>query len=94
MQRGLQLVQSVGTLEHWRDVGVTVVRVPEPVHDVALASFAIGSDAVVAVYFGGRYEVTVKYTAFIELHSRPVQARLDFAPLVKVRRRTPRHCSL
>ena len=89
MQRGLQLVQSVGTVEHRRDVGVTIVRVPEAVHDLALGSFSVGSDVVVAVHFGGRYEVTCKYTAFVELHSRPVQARLNLAPLAKVRRRTP-----
>jgi hypothetical protein len=83
--RGLQLIQTLGSVKRFDDVGVVAIRVPEPVHYTSLFSFSVGADVVVSLYSGNRYEVECKYTQFVNVHSRPVHARLDLKPLAKVR---------
>ncbi len=37
-----------------------------------------------SLYPGQRYEVESRYTQFVNLHSRPVTARLDLGPLAEL----------
>jgi hypothetical protein len=82
--QGLQLIKTLGSVERFDDVGIVAVRALEPVHYTSLFSFSVGADVVVSMYSGNRYEVECKYTQFVDVHSRPVHARLDKTPLCKV----------
>ena len=63
------------------DCGVAVVM-GGPWHYYAAFSLAEpGCDAVVTVMAGRRYEVECRYSQFVNMHSRPVWARLDLGPL-------------
>ncbi|KAL4433981.1 hypothetical protein ABPG75_000422 [Micractinium tetrahymenae] len=62
-------------------LGLAVLRPPRPLHYYSLFSHALGADTVLTVLPGQRYEVESRYTQFVNLWSRPVQARLDMAPL-------------
>ena len=60
---------------------LAVVHTTLPVHYYSLFSQTIGCDAVLACYSGRRYELELKYTTFVDIHSRPVLPRLDLSPL-------------
>ena len=78
-------MQAHGAVSRHDDIGVTVVRSPEQLHYTSLFTFTVGTDVVVSVYEGCRYEVECKYTQFVNVHSRPVWPRVDLAPLSTVR---------
>jgi hypothetical protein len=64
------------------DIGLVVIRTPQPVHYYALFSPTAGYDLVLAMYAGNRYELEYKYTTWIDLDSRPTLPRLPLKPLV------------
>mmetsp|Transcript_34656 Transcript_34656/g.98191 ORF Transcript_34656/g.98191 Transcript_34656/m.98191 type:complete len:198 (+) Transcript_34656:272-865(+) len=73
-----------GRVEDVPDLGLAIVRPPEPLHYYSTFSRTKSSDILVTIYPGGRYEVEAKYTQYVSFHSRPVWPRLDFGPLAKV----------
>ena len=78
------LITEQGRVQIYPDIGVAVIECPRPVHYYALFSHSLGCDVVVSMYEGQRYEVEEKYTQFVNVHSRKVQARLDMGPLSAV----------
>ena len=68
-------VESLGS------IGLSIVRAEDPLHYYSLFSHSIGSDYVLSIYDGNRFELEAKYTQFVDFHSRPVFPRLDFGPL-------------
>jgi len=74
---------SSSSFEHFRDISLVVVRSPSPCHYYALFSASIGADVVLSIYSGNRYELEIKYTTYIDLHSRPCLPRVELEPLVK-----------
>lgn len=85
VMRGLEEVRNEGSVTRREDLGVTVVRAPHPLHYYSLFSWSTGTDVVVAVYSGNRYEVECKYTQFVNLHSRRVWPRVSLEALAEVR---------
>ncbi|MGI4872827.1 MAG: DUF6687 family protein [Janthinobacterium lividum] len=63
------------------DVGLAVVRTPEPGPYYALFGPTAGLDWVLSLYDGQRYELEGKYTTWVDLESRPSLPRLLLAPL-------------
>lgn len=63
------------------EIGLVVVRTPEPVPYYALFGPTAGSDIVLSLYGGGRYELEYKYTTWVDLDSRPTLPRVSLAPL-------------
>jgi hypothetical protein len=63
------------------EVGLVVIRTPEPVPYYALFSATAGYDWVLSLYDGQRYELECKYTTWIDLESRPTLPRLPLPPL-------------
>lgn len=82
--RGLQSVREQGSVARRGDLGLTIVHAPQPLHYYSLFSWSAGTDVVVAVYGGRRYEVECKYTQFVNLHSRPVWPRIAMDALAEV----------
>jgi hypothetical protein len=73
-----------GPLTHrtnYAEIGLVVVRTPEPVPYYALFGPTAGFDWVLSLYDGQRYELEGKYTTWIDLESRPTLPRLALAPL-------------
>ncbi|GAA3970442.1 DUF6687 family protein [Hymenobacter antarcticus] len=70
---------------NWRrypEISLAVVATPTPVSYYALFGPTAGSDIVLSLYEGQRYELEYKYTTWIDLESRPTLPRLPLAPLV------------
>ncbi len=67
---------------HYSEIGLAVVATPDPVPYYALFGPTAGSDVVLSLYAGNRYELEYKYTTWIDLESRPTLPRLSLAPLV------------
>ena len=63
------------------EIGLVVVRTPQPVPYYALLGGTAGFDIVLSLYDGQRYELEYKYTTWIDLESRPTRPRLPLAPL-------------
>ncbi|MCI1186088.1 hypothetical protein MON38_01560 [Hymenobacter sp. DH14] len=63
------------------EIGLAVVETPAPAPYYALFGPTAGSDIVLSVYEGRRYELEYKYTTWIDLESRPTLPRLSLAPL-------------
>ena len=63
------------------ELGLLVVRTPQPVRYYALFGPTAGFDWVLSLYDGQRYELEGKYTTWIDLESRPTLPRLALAPL-------------
>ena len=63
------------------ELGLLVVRTPQPVRYYALFGPTAGFDWVLSLYDGQRYELEGKYTTWIDLESRPTLPRLPLAPL-------------
>lgn len=82
---GWQLMEDMrpNSVHRHDNLGMVVLRPARPLNYYSLFSFAIGADTVVTVLPGNRYEVESRYTQFVSLFSRPVQARLDLGPLAK-----------
>lgn len=87
--RGLDEVRNDGKVTRREDLGVTVVQAPHPLHYYSLFSWSTGTDVVVAMYSGNRYEVECKYTQFVNLHSRRVWPRVSLEALAEVRSPSP-----
>lgn len=64
------------------EIGLAVVATPEPVPYYALFGPTAGTDIVLSLYEGNRYELEYKYTTWVDLESRPTLPRLSLAPLV------------
>jgi hypothetical protein len=69
-------------IEHYRDIGLTIIETPEPLHYYALTGLTIGSDSVLAIYTNNRYELEYKYTTWIDMASRPAWPRLKLTSLI------------
>ena len=63
------------------EIGLAVVRTPQPVPYYALFGPTAGCDWVLSLYDGQRYELECKYTTWIDLESRATLPRLALAPL-------------
>ncbi len=59
-----------------KDIGLTVVRTPQPVSYYALFSASHGSDILLSIYDGNRYELEYKYTTWVDIVSRPTLPRI------------------
>lgn len=67
---------------NYPELGLAVVATPAPVPYYALFGPTTGSDIVLSLYDGNRYELEYKYTTWIDFESRPTLPRLPLAPLV------------
>jgi len=63
------------------EIGLVVLRTPEPGPYYALFGPTAGFDWILSLYDGQRYELECKYTTWIDLESRPTLPRLPLAPL-------------
>jgi hypothetical protein len=82
VQQARALMQGAETqLHRYPDIGLVVIRTPEPQPYYALFGPTAGADIVLSLYDGGRYELEYKYTTWIDLESRPTLPRLALAPL-------------
>ncbi|MCR5886822.1 hypothetical protein LRS06_03350 [Hymenobacter sp. J193] len=75
-QAATRVQSPVATVGRYPEIGLTVVRTPEPLPYYALFSPSIGTDIVLSLYDGQRYELEYKYTTWIDLESRPTLPRL------------------
>ncbi|RIY06764.1 hypothetical protein D0T11_17965 [Hymenobacter rubripertinctus] len=69
------------TVRRYPHIGLTVVRTPGPLPYYALFSPSMGTDIVLSLYDGQRYELEYKYTTWIDLASRPTLPRLPLEAL-------------
>jgi hypothetical protein len=76
IQQALVAMQTAASYTTYPEIGLTVVRTPEPLPYYALFGGTAGSDMVLSVYSGQRYEFEYKYTTWIDLESRPTLPRL------------------
>ena len=67
---------------HYPEIALAVVATSAPAPYYALFGPTVGSDIVLSLYEGQRYELEYKYTTWIDLESRPTLPRLPLAPLV------------
>lgn len=82
VKRGVAVMQSsAATVRQYPEIGLTVVRTPEPLPYYALFSSSIGTDMVLSLYDGNRYEFEYKYTTWVDLESRPTLPRLPLDTL-------------
>ncbi|GAB3634858.1 hypothetical protein GCM10027422_04480 [Hymenobacter arcticus] len=63
------------------EIGLVVIRTPEPGPYYALFGPTAGFDWVLSLYDGQRYELEAKYTTWIDLESRPTLPRLPLPTL-------------
>ena len=73
--------QATTTRRHYPEIGLAVVQTPAPAPYYALFGPTAGSDIVLSLYAGQRYELEYKYTTWVDLASRPTLPRLALAPL-------------
>ncbi|MDJ0364147.1 hypothetical protein QMK33_03210 [Hymenobacter sp. H14-R3] len=80
--------QAVATLQgpltqrsEYPEIGLVVIRTPEPGPYYALFGPTAGFDWVLSLYDGQRYELEAKYTTWIDLESRPTLPRLPLPAL-------------
>jgi hypothetical protein len=77
VKQAVAVMQSPATqLTRYPEIGLTVVRTPEPLPYYALFGPTAGTDMVLSLYDGQRYEFEYKYTTWIDLESRPTLPRL------------------
>ncbi|WP_460503648.1 DUF6687 family protein, partial [Hymenobacter agri] len=67
---------------NYPEIGLAVVATAAPGPYYALFGPTAGTDIVLSLYEGQRYELEYKYTTWIDLESRPTLPRLSLAPLV------------
>ncbi|MCA8831158.1 DUF6687 family protein [Hymenobacter pini] len=80
--QGVASMQSPATtLRRYPETGLTVVRTPEPLPYYALFGATAGTDMVLSLYDGQRYEFEYKYTTWVDLESRPTLPRLPLDAL-------------
>lgn len=78
-----QLRGPLSQLTRHPEIGLAVVRTPQPVSYYALFGDTAGLDIVLSLYDGQRYELEYKYTTWIDLESRPTLPRVPLAPLAE-----------
>ena len=84
VKRAVAIMQSPATsLRRYPEIGLTVVCTPEPLPYYALFGPSAGSDMVLSIYDGQRYEFEYKYTTWIDLASRPTLPRLPLNSLAE-----------
>lgn len=77
VKQAVTIMQSPATtLTRYPEIGLTVIRTPEPLPYYALFGPTAGTDMVLSLYDGQRYEFEYKYTTWIDLESRPTLPRL------------------
>ncbi|SHM24976.1 DUF6687 family protein [Hymenobacter psychrotolerans] len=95
VKQGVAAIESTATIvRRYPDIGLTVVRTPEPLPYYALFSPSLGTDMVLSIYDGQRYEFEYKYTTWVDLASRPTLPRLPLDALaarLNPLEQTPRH---
>jgi hypothetical protein len=72
--------QTSSVTQH-KDIGLTIVRTLEPVSYYASFSASHGTDIVLSIYDGNRYELEYKYTTWVDIVSRPTLPRVSLQPL-------------
>ena len=80
-QARAELQKPLTQHSYYPQIGLAVIRTPEPVPYYALFGPTAGFDWVLSLYDGQRYELECKYTTWIDLESRPTLPRLSLAPL-------------
>jgi len=70
------------TLSYIKSIGLVIVRTPEPIHYYSLFSISRSYDMILSIYSNHRYEVELKYTTMVDIHSRPTLPRVDMHYLV------------
>jgi hypothetical protein len=79
---GLAAMHSPATIiRRYPEIGLTVVHTPEPLPYYALFGATAGTDMVLSLYGGQRYEFEYKYTTWVDLASRPTLPRLPLDAL-------------
>jgi len=82
VQQAAAAMQGPATaLIPYPEIGLVVVRTPEPLPYYALFGPTAGFDMVLSLYDGQRYEFEYKYTTWIDLESRPTLPRLPLHAL-------------
>ncbi|UOQ74695.1 DUF6687 family protein [Hymenobacter cellulosilyticus] len=82
VQQASAVIHSSATqLAHYPEIGLLVIRTPEPVPYYALFGPTVDYDIVLSIYEGQRYELEYKYTTWIDLESRPTLPRLPLNEL-------------
>jgi len=82
VKQGVATMQSAATtMRQYPEIGLMVIRTPEPMSYYALFSPSIGTDMVLSLYDGNRYEFEYKYTTWVDLESRPTLPRLPLDTL-------------
>ncbi|WP_240635635.1 DUF6687 family protein [Hymenobacter rigui] len=82
VQQGVATVQRPATtIRRYPEIGLTVVCMPEPLPYYALFGATAGTDVVLSLYSGQRYEFEYKYTTWVDLESRPTLPRLPLDAL-------------
>ncbi|MCB2408241.1 DUF6687 family protein [Hymenobacter lucidus] len=78
------IMQSPATqLTRYPEIGLVVIRTPEPLPYYALFGPTAGFDIVLSIYDEQRYELEYKYTTWIDLESRPTLPRLPLQVLAE-----------
>lgn len=65
------------------ELGLLVLKAPEPLHYYSAFANSRGLDQVLSIYSKNRYEIDQKYTQTVELTTRGTVPRLDLAPLAE-----------
>jgi len=82
VQQAATVVQGPATRRtDYPEIGLTIMRTPQPLPYYALFGPTAGFDIVLSVYGGHRYELECKYTTWVDLQSRATLPRLTLAPL-------------
>jgi hypothetical protein len=82
VQQAVAIMQSAcTTTQAYPEIGLLVVRTPEPLPYYALFGPSAGFDMVLSLYDENRYEFEYKYTTWIDLESRPALPRLPLSGL-------------
>ncbi|TGD82706.1 DUF6687 family protein [Hymenobacter wooponensis] len=82
VRHAIAIMQSARTTAHaYPEIGLLVVRTPEPLPYYALFGPTAGFDMVLSLYDDNRYEFEYKYTTWIDLESRPTLPRLPLTGL-------------
>jgi hypothetical protein len=84
VKQAVAIMQSPATTStRYPEIGLIVVRTPQPLPYYALFGPTAGTDMVLSLYDGQRYEFEYKYTTWIDLESRPTLPRLRLDALAQ-----------
>lgn len=74
---------SITTVNKLNHLGLSIIKTRKPLSYYALFSETKGTDMVLCIYEGNRYELEFKYTTWVDIVSRPVMPRFNLDPLIK-----------